>query len=203
MTIASEPVHGGRASSLALRYALRELRGGLRGFYVFIGCIALGVMAIAGVGSVAASLGEGLAREGRTLLGGDVAFSLIQREAKPDEVAFLRARGEVSVAATLRGMARAADGRAALVELKAVDAAYPMLGELTLDPKLPLSDLLAERDGAFGAAADQTLLARLDLKIGDRVSIGGATFQIRSVVGAEPDKLAGGAGFGAGFLIRG
>ncbi|HMI00102.1 MAG TPA: FtsX-like permease family protein, partial [Bradyrhizobium sp.] len=201
MTVASEPTHGGRASSLALRYALRELRGGLRGFYVFIGCIALGVMAIAGVGSVAASLGEGLAREGRTLLGGDVAFSLIQREAKPQEVTFLRARGEVSVAATLRGMARAADGRAALVELKAVDAAYPMLGELTLDPKMPVADLLAERDGAFGAAADQTLLARLDLKIGDRVSIGSATFQIRSVVGAEPDKLAGGLGFGPRFLV--
>ena len=75
---------------MPLRYALRELRGGLRGFYVFIACIALGVMAIAGVGSVAASLSEGLTREGRTLLGGDVAFSLIQREAKPDEVAFLR-----------------------------------------------------------------------------------------------------------------
>ena len=75
---------------------------GLRGFYVFIACIALGVMAIAGVGSVAASLSDGLAREGRTLLGGDVAFSLIQREAKPDEIAFLRSRGQVSVAATLR-----------------------------------------------------------------------------------------------------
>ena len=60
-------------------------------------------MAIAGVGSVAASLGDGLAREGRTLLGGDVAFSLIQREAKPEEVAFLRSRGEVSSIATLRG----------------------------------------------------------------------------------------------------
>src|SRR6266849_3588011 len=73
MTVSFAPTHGGRASSLALRYALRELRGGLRGFYVFIGCIALGVMAIAGVGSVAASLGEGLAREGRTLRRGDVA----------------------------------------------------------------------------------------------------------------------------------
>ena len=95
-----------RRQSLVLRYAWRELRSGLRGFYVFIACIALGVMAIAGVGSVAASLSEGLTREGRTLLGGDVAFSLIQREAKPEEVAFLRARGEVSVAATLRAMAR-------------------------------------------------------------------------------------------------
>ena len=134
MSAASEPARVGGAGSLALRYALRELRGGLRGFYVFIACIALGVMAIAGVGSVAASLGEGLAREGRTLLGGDVAFSLIQREAKPDEVTYLRSRGEVSVAATMRAMARAADGRLALVELKAVDGHYPMLGELALDP---------------------------------------------------------------------
>src|SRR6201989_887152 len=143
MTTVSEPVYHSRAASLALRYALRELRGGLRGFYVFIACIALGVMAIAGVGSGAASLGEGLAREGRTLLGGDVAFSLIQREAKPDEVAFLRSRGQVSAAATLRALVRAGDVRLALVELKAVAGAYPMLGELMLEPKIPLTDLLA------------------------------------------------------------
>src|SRR5262249_14958180 len=80
--IAPETTSGGRPASLSLRYALRELRGGLRGFYVFIACIALGVMAIAGVGSVAASLRDGLAREGRTLLGGDASFMLFQREAK-------------------------------------------------------------------------------------------------------------------------
>jgi putative ABC transport system permease protein len=201
MTLALEHAHSGRAKTLALAYALRELRGGLRGFYVFIACIALGVMAIAGVGSVAASLGDGLAREGRTLLGGDAAFSLIQREARPDEVAFLRARGTVSTAATLRGMARSGDGRLALVELKAVDGNYPMLGTLTLDPDMPVRELLAERDGAFGAAADAALLARLDLKIGDRLTVGSATFEVRSVVGAEPDKLAGGVGFAPRFLI--
>jgi putative ABC transport system permease protein len=200
-TIADETAYQARASSLAFRYALRELRGGLRGFYVFIACIALGVMAIAGVGSVAASLGDGLAREGRTLLGGDVAFSLMQREAKPDEVAFLRSRGQVSTAATLRAMARAGNGQLALVELKAVDANYPMLGELTLEPKMPMADLLAERDGAFGAAVDSLLLARFDLKLGDRVNIGSATFQLRSVVGAEPDKLAGNVGLGPRFMV--
>lgn len=201
MTPAPEPVQGRRLSVLPLRYALRELRSGLRGFYVFVACIALGVMAIAGVGSVAASLSDGLAREGRTLLGGDVAFSLIQREAKPEEIAFLRSRGKLSIAATLRAMTRTSDDRSALVELKAVDDTYPMLGNVTLDPKLPMSELLAENDGAFGAAADATLLARLDLKIGDRVTVGSTNFQIRSVVGAEPDKLAGGVGFGPRFLI--
>src|SRR5690242_5891202 len=190
----------GGTVSLSLRYALRELRGGLRGFYVFIACIALGVMAIAGVGSVAASLGDGLAREGRKLLGGDVAFSMIQREAKPEDVAFLRSRGSLSVAATLRAMVRAGDGKLALVELKAVDSAYPMLGEVTLQPAMPLADLFAERDGAFGAAVDSTLLARFDLKLGDRVNIGNATFQLRSVVDAEPDKLAVSVGLGPRFL---
>ncbi len=72
-----------------MRFAARELRGGLRGFYVFIACIALGVMAIAGVGSVASGLADGLAREGRVILGGDLAFSLSLREASAPERAFL------------------------------------------------------------------------------------------------------------------
>src|SRR5271168_3485833 len=202
MTIVAETqAPNRRPASVPLRFALRELRGGLRGFYVFIACIALGVMTISGVASVAASLSDGLAREGRTLLGGDIAFSLFQREAKPDEIAFLRERGDVSVTASLRGMARAADGNLALVEIKAVDAAYPMLGQLSLEPNMPLADLLAEHDGAFGAAADQTLLTRLDLKLGDRVNVGSATFQIRSLDNGEPDKLAGGLGFAPRFLV--
>ncbi len=188
-------------SLLPLRYAIRELRSGLRGFYVFIACIALGVMAIAGVGSVAGSLAAGLTEQGRTLLGGDVSLSLIQREATPAEVNVLRTRGTVSVAATLRAMLRAPDGQLALTEMKAVDAAYPMLGRLALEPPMSVADLLAERDGAFGAAVDPVLLARLGLKIGDRVNIGEASFAIRSAVTSEPDKLAGGMGFAPRVLV--
>ena len=66
----------GRASGigLTLSFALREMRGGLRGFAVFIACLALGVAAISGVSSFARSLSDGLAREGRVILGGDVAW---------------------------------------------------------------------------------------------------------------------------------
>ena len=158
-------------------------------------------MAIAGVGSVAASLSEGLTREGRTLLGGDVSFSLIQREAKPEELAFLRARGQVSVAAALRVMARSGDGKLALVELKAVDGNYPMLGQVTLDPKMPMADLFAERDGAFGAAVDSTLLARLDLKLGDRITHRQRRIPDPQRGRAEPDKLAGNVGLGPRVLV--
>src|ERR1700693_2704027 len=127
---------GGRLASmrLTLRLALRDLRGGFRGFYVFIACIALGVAAIAAVGSFADSLSDGLARQGSVILGGDVAFSLIQREASPAEKAFLAGRGELASAATLRAMARTPDGRSALVELKAVDATYPLYGTVVTTP---------------------------------------------------------------------
>src|SRR5262245_43059625 len=87
-------------SLLTLRFALRDLRGGLRSFYVFIACIALGVLAIAGVGSVSTSLTDGLAREGRVILGGDLTFTLATRQASTQELAFLQARGAVSLAAT-------------------------------------------------------------------------------------------------------
>ena len=188
-------------SALALRFAWRELRGGLRGFGVFVACIALGVMAIAGVGSVAKSLSDGLSSAGRVILGGDLAFSLVQREASAEEKAFLGARGRVSAVATLPTMARTGDGRAALVEIKAVDDAYPLFGAVTTNPALPLSALFARQSDAFGAAVDPSLLSRLDLKVGDHITIGSAAIELRAVLTGEPDKLAGGIGFGPRVLI--
>src|SRR6478672_12637526 len=191
----------GAPGALTWRFALREMRGGLRGFAVFISCIALGVAAIAGVGSFARSLGDGLAREGRVILGGDIAFALSQREVTPAERAFLERQGKVSLAATLRAMARSGGGDSALVEIKAVDGAYPLFGAVALEPDGTLVDALAQRDGIFGAAVDPALLARLDLKPGARVTVGAATFELRRVLKSEPDKLAGGIGFGPRLMI--
>jgi len=186
---------------IALRFAGRELRGGLRGFGVFICCIALGVMAIAGVGSVAASLTDGIAGAGQIILGGDIAFSLIQREAGNAERAFLDAHGTVSESATLRAMARTSGGQMTLVEVKAVDEAYPLFGTVVNDPDMPLPALLAEKDGAFGAAADPALLARLNLKTGDRITIGGATIELRAALIKEPDRLSSGISLGPHVLV--
>ena len=151
--------------------------------------------------SISRSLTEGLGREGRKILGGDVTFSLIHREAGDAERAFLAAQGRVSSIATMRAMAIAGDKGSGLVELKAVDAAYPTVGDLVTEPAAPAGDLLAERDGAFGAIADPALLIRLDLKAGDRVSVGAATFAIRASLVSEPDKIASGVGFGPRFLV--
>lgn len=197
---ASPSARRGFALFLILRLAFRELRGGLRGFGIFLGCIALGVAAIAGVSSLSRSLTEGLGREGRKILGGDMSFSLIHRQASEAERAFLAARGGVSSIATLRAMLMAGEKGSALIEVKAVDDRYPTAGALVTEPAIPVPDLFRERDGVFGAAADPTLLARLDLKVGDRVTVGSAAFEIRARVVSEPDKIANGIGFGPRFL---
>jgi putative ABC transport system permease protein len=158
-------------------------------------------MAIAGIGSLAASLADGLAQNGRIILGGDIAFTLAQREASAAERSFLAAQGRTSATATLRTIARTGDGRTALVELKSVDDAYPLYGKVTLDPPLSLAEALAPRTGAFGGLAENALLARLDLKPGDRITIGATNIEIRANLVSEPDKLAGGLGFGPRLIV--
>jgi putative ABC transport system permease protein len=186
---------------LALKLAWRDLRGGLRGFGVFIACLALGVAAIAAVTSAARSVGDGLNREGRRILGGDAAFTLVHREASPAERAFLAGKGAVSSMATMRGMVNAGDKGSALVEIKAVDASYPTVGAFVADPDRPLAELLASRDGVHGAVVDPLVLARLGLAVGERVRVGEATVELRAAVVSEPDKVAAGVGLGPRLLL--
>ena len=186
---------------LVLRYALRDLRASLRGFGIFLACIALGVAAITAVGSTSRALVEGLAREGRTILGGDASFALAHRELAPAERAFLAARGRVSSVALMRAMARRDNGASALVEIKAAGPGYPASGAVRLDRPMSLRDALAARDGGFGIVADAALPARLGLKIGDAIQIGDARLLLMAQLDSEPDKLAGGVGFGPRVLM--
>ncbi|MDF2118198.1 ABC transporter permease [Roseiarcaceae bacterium H3SJ34-1] len=191
-----------------LRFAARDLRGGLRGFRIFLACIALGVAAIVGVNATSRGLSDSLADEGRRILGGDVSFSLIQREASRQELQWLRSQGEVSSIATMRAMARVAqgsariaDGTSSLVEIKAVDVTYPSIGAVETDSTQPIAALLAKRGDVFGVVADEALQTRFNLKSGDRLSIGDAQFEFRAVLKSEPDKLAGGIGLGPRVIM--
>jgi putative ABC transport system permease protein len=181
---------------LALRFALREMRGGLRGFLIFLACIALGVGAIGGVNSVAQAIATGVASEGQTLLGGDLRFQLNQREAGEAERAFLEGLGTLAVSANMRSMARLEDGSdQALVEVKAVDGRYPLYGSLELSPAIQQEAAFAEVDGIWGAAAPDLFFERLGLSPGDRVRLGSATFELRAVIDSEPDLISDGFGF--------
>ena len=176
-----------RGLPLVLSLALREQRNGLRGFYVFIACVALGVAVITGVGALADALRASFERQGEAILGGDVTLSRPHRAATPQERAWLQAQGKVGEAAIMRAMARRPDGtEQALVELKGVDAAYPLVGAVQLAGGMTLDEAIRRQPGA---AIDPILLERLGLKVGDALSLGTIAVPIRAVITAEPDKL--------------
>ncbi|MEE3626305.1 FtsX-like permease family protein [Nitrospirillum sp. BR 11752] len=188
---------------LAARLARRELRGGIRGFRIFLLCLALGVGAIAAVQSVAGGIQRSLTQDGRAILGGDASVRVLYREATAEQRQWLEGQGTVAVTADMRAMARkAADqpgaeadlGAAGLVELKAVDGRYPLYGRLTLtDGGSDVQARLAARDGVFGALIDDTLATRLALKPGDRLTVGDTTLEVRGIIDHEPDKAGSGS----------
>ncbi|MDF0697611.1 ABC transporter permease [Rhizobium sp. MC63] len=189
-------------TALAFRLALRELRGGIRGFYIFLACIALGTGAIAAVNSVSQSITDTIASQGQELLAGDVRFELNNREATPEEMAFLESLGTVSVSTGLRSMARKPDGSdQALVEVKAVDDAYPLYGSFAAEPDYPLAALLSAQSGTYGAVAAPLLLDRLGLAVGDELLLGNVKLSITGTVKTEPDALSEGFGFAPRLLV--
>ena len=190
------------APGLGLRLAARELRGGFAGFRVFLACLALGVGAIAGVGSLSEAVTRGLEAQGRALLGGDVELRLSMRPADGDERAYLAAAGRVSETVTMHAMAAAAGGGgAAFVHVKAVDGAYPLFGAVRLEPAMPLAEALATRDGVPGLVAEPVLLGRLALAVGERLRLGDRVFEVRAGLKREPDRIAGGINFGPRLMI--
>jgi putative ABC transport system permease protein len=192
----------GDALRLAFRFSLREMRGGLRGFAVFLICIALGVAAIGGVNSVAEAIGTSVSDQGRVLLGGDIRYQLIQREADDAERTYFRDLGTVAESANLRSMARLPDGAdQALVEVKAVSDAYPLYGKLAIAPALSRDALFGEETGVYGAAAPDILFARLHLKPGDRIKLGKATIELRARLVDEPDTVSDGFAFAPRLLV--
>ncbi|MCO5064210.1 MAG: ABC transporter permease [Rhizobiaceae bacterium] len=200
--LAAQPPTGVPRFGLALRFALREMRAGLSGFLIFVACIALGVGAIAGVNSVAQAIADGVADQGQALLGGDLRFELNQREASAQERAFLDGLGTVAVSAGMRSMARLPDGSdQALVEVKAVDAAYPLYGSLSTAPMLPGDQLFGQRNGVYGAAAPQILFDRLGLRPGDAIELGNRRIELRALLETEPDSISDGFGFAPRLLV--
>lgn len=158
-------------------------------------CIAVGVAAIVVVAGLSASVDEGVRKEGRRLMAADLAVE--GRRPVPEDLGKRLAQFETA-SGYAAGSIQRADLRefvsvvlkpganvTQLAELKVVEGAYPFYGKLKLDPDRPLPTLLS----ADTIVVAQELLAKLALKPGDELNIGGATFRIAGTVLEEPDKV--------------
>jgi putative ABC transport system permease protein len=181
---------------LSFRFAGRELRGGVRGFRIFLACLALGVAAIAAAGSTAEAFRRGLASQASEILGGDLALTLRSRGFSPAEQAVLNREGRVSYAVSSIAMAQAPSGERRLIELRGVNQTYPLAGQVTLTGAPSLQAAIRPVDGVSGALVEQSLLDRLHMKVGDRFLAGNLPLTVRGVLLQEPDRLARGFALG-------
>jgi putative ABC transport system permease protein len=176
----------------ALILAGRELRAdvklGFRGFRIFLACLALGVMAIAAAGSLTEAVKAGLNADARRLLGGDLAISQMYRPLSDEVQTYLSTQGRLSSQVEMRAMAKSQADLRSLVELKAVDGAYPLAGELRTEPGD--ANLFAPENGVHPVFADANLLQRLQVKMGDVITVGQARLRLAGIILNEPDKVA-------------
>ncbi len=190
----------------ALRFARRELRGGVRGFRILLICLTLSVAAITVVGTVRDSIESGLSREGAALLGGDAEITLTYRFASAVERAWMGETAlQVSEIVDFRSMAvvnRDGTSERGLTQVKGVDNAYPIYGDVQLSPPMGLDQALAGDGGLPGAVMDGVLIDRLGLTLGDRFSLGSQNFVLTATLEREPDNAGGGFGLGPRTLVR-
>lgn len=179
---------------LALRLALRDLRGSGRSFAVLLAALALGVAVIAAVGILNRGVTTALERDARVLLGGDVAIEQANAPIPPGELAGIVPPGARLSRDVRTNSLATAGGRSVGVDVRGVDGAYPLAGAAVLDPPIPLAEALADR----GAVVEGTLLARLGVGVGGTLRVGEAELRVAAVLVREPDRIGGLLGFGLG-----
>lgn len=187
---------------IAARFAQRELRGGLSGFRIFLACLALGVAAIAGVGSVRSAIEAGLTEQGAVLLGGDAEARLTYRFASDDERNWLEsvstAVSEITDFRSMVVVERDGDVERGLTQVKSVDDLYPLVGSVVLDPPIALEEAISGN----GAVMARVLADRLALRPGDTFGLGSALYELRAILEVEPDSAGGGFSLGPRTLLR-
>jgi len=191
--------------SFVFRMVFRELRASWRRLLFFFACVAIGVAAIVTLRSIIQSLRIGLVREARATIASDVLVSTnrpwtadVRRELE-ERLARAPIEGRTESIETAT-MVRPENGTAVatMVELRGVEPAYPFYGTLVLQNGQQYSHVLVEHDGAL---VRPELLAKLGVKVGDRIMMGGRPFTIRGVIDQEPGRRVGGFSLGSRVLV--
>jgi putative ABC transport system permease protein len=179
----------------AWRIARRDLHRRFRGLRLLLVCLFLGVGALAAIGSLTSAIRGELDSQGRTILGGDLEVEVWQRPLSGEEREFLGSYGTLSPGLRMQAMASA--GQAATpVELKAVDANWPLVGALTLEGG---STTGAPPPGQAWIA--QGAAERLGIGPGDRFRIGTQELRVGGIIADEPDRLSEGFQLGQTVIV--
>jgi putative ABC transport system permease protein len=190
---------------LILRLAAADWRRGLKGFRIFLACIAVGVAALAAAGSAGQAFREGLAGKSRAILGGDALVDARQQALPAQTLAWLTARARVAVTVEANAMADA-NGVRRLADVKAIDGVHPLQGAIEATdaigrPAAAQALLRRGPDGLWGALAEPLFLDTFKVRPGDVVILAGGAVRITGTLVSEPDALGAGFNFSPRIMI--
>lgn len=175
--------------------ARRDLHRRFRGLRLLLVCLFLGVGALAAIGTLTGAIRGEIENRGQEILGGDLQVTLWQRAPNADEMAAIASYGEVSGGVRMQANVSAGEA-AAPIELKAVDAKWPLYGTFTLaDGRQAGAPSPGEAWLAEGAAE------RLDVRPGDTFRLGTLDLKVGGIIGEEPDRLGEGFALGPTIIV--
>ncbi len=185
----------GMSWATAWRIARRDLHARFRGLRLLLVCLFLGTGVLAAIGTLTSAIERELESNGRQFLGGDLQIELWQRGLTAEERTALEQYGVVSSGTRMQAMARV-DAKAAPIELKAVDAAYPLYGDLVLSDGRTVGPPAQGEAWLAPGAAD-----RLGVAPGDTILIGTETVRVGGLIADEPDRLGEGFQLGPTIIV--
>lgn len=180
-----------------LSTALRETKSNLRDFRVMVLSLFLGVFVISLIYNITDALENGLNKNGKAILGGDVLIRQIYNPITADQLNYLATYGTISQSIEMRGLVyNDANEQAGLSEIKAIDDHYPLFGKIELTNAGLVDNihtfLKTAENGKPNIVMDEGLKNRLELNIGETVQLGSIEFTLKDTITNEPDRAGGG-----------
>ncbi len=176
-----------RSNTLIFRLAWQDLKSSGWTLWVFCACLILGVTLVSASVSLYQVLQSGLLSDTRALMGGDLQID--SKQPLPDAVlSWILQEGDVSRVVEVDTMLGTEKGDLIKVELQSADENYPLYGELKLVPSQLLQGLLRFENGYWGILIDPVLANKVNLSVGDIVSIGFLKMQIRGLIIDQPNR---------------
>ena len=177
-------------NSFALAMVRREGRASWRRLALYMSAITLGVAALVAINSFRQNVTAGINAEARDLLGADLELSSRQPFDSLITAILDSARNDgasLSYVTSFASMALARrSGGSRLVEVRAVDGAFPYYGTIETEPPGLWAQLQQERF----ALVDPALLVQLGAAVGDTLGIGETAFVVAGVVSRTPGEIA-------------
>jgi putative ABC transport system permease protein len=182
---------------LSLNFLRRDWRAGE--WRVLLLALVLAVGSLATVGLFADRVKQALGQQAASLLGADLRITST-RPISADYRKMAQLRGlRVVQSRTFPSMV-SQHGQVLLSEIQAVEAGYPLRGKIEIDDgSLHVADGIPLPGAVW---ADERLMRRLELRVGDEVGIGAQRFAVAARVVKDVDQSIGFASFAPRVLMN-